>query len=213
MRIAVLGGTGNLGKGLAMRLAVAGYDVIVGSRDMEKAKRVAEEYSREANREIFPAVNERAALECDLAIVTIPWKHAFSTLKNLRGALSGKTVVSPLVPMRKVGGVYKYLRMPEGSAAEKVSKLLPDSSVISAFHLIPAQRFANLAEKFDWDVPVCGDDEEAKRVVLDVVNSINGLRGLDAGPLEFSSVLEQLVPLILNVSRNSGEKDLGIKFV
>ena len=213
IKIALLGGTGNLGKGLAMRLAIAGYEVTIGSRKPEKAKERAKNYSEEAGVQIKAASNSDAALESDIAIFAIPWEHAFDTAMSLKSELKNKIVVSPLVPMRKVNGFFTYLTLPEGSAAEKMAKMLPESVIISAFHSIPAVKFADLTAEFDWDVPVCGDDEEAKKKVINLINSINGLRGLDAGPLSMSSAIEQLTPLILNISLRSNQKNLGVKFL
>ncbi len=210
MKIALLGGTGNLGKGLAVRLSLLGYEVIVGSRSEEKALRLAEEYSKVAGVEVKGTVNSEAAKLCDVAFFTIPWEHVFTTAESLREELRNKIVVSPLVPMKKENGVFMYVRLPEGSAAEKLAKTL-DSKVVATFHSVPAARFADLNEKIDWDLPLCGDDE-AKVIVAEIAEKM-GFRVLDAGPLRNSSLLESVTPLIINIMARNKTGELAIKFV
>ena len=214
MRIALLGGTGNLGKGLALRLAKLGYEIIIGSRKLEKAKSKASEYLNEVgDAKIYGLENVYAAEKCDIAIFTIPWQHAFSTAETLRDILEDKIVVSPLVPMKRVNGVFIYVRPKEGSAAEKLASILTKSRVVAAYHSIPANRFAKVDERFEWDVPICGDDEEAKKTVIEITNKIEGLRALDAGPLSNSYLVESLTPLILNLMIKNRLGELGVKFV
>ncbi len=217
MKIAVLGGTGNIGVGLSMRLSIAGYDVIVGSRNKEKAKEKAREYetilkSMGYENEIEYADNRRASELCDVAILAIPCEHVFSTAESLKDVLEGKIVVSPAVPMKKEGKTFYYSPPPEGSAAEKIASILHNSQVASAFHTIPAKKFADMKAVFSWDVPVCGE-KSAKEVVMEIVNSIDGLRALDAGPLSSSRLVESVTPLLINVAIRAGMRDLSIKFV
>ncbi len=213
MKIAVLGGTGSLGKGLVLRLASLGYDVIVGSRDEKKANSKAEEYGRILGTDIRGADNRNAAKMCDMAIITIPWKHAFDTAESLKDVLAGKIVVSPVVPMEKTDRGFVYVSLPEGSAAERLASILKESRIVSAYHNIPAKKFADLNAEFEWDVAVCGDDEDAKEVVMEITNEIKGLRALDAGGLSNSRIVESLTPLLINIAVNNGMRDLGVKFV
>ncbi|RLI81132.1 NADPH-dependent F420 reductase [Archaeoglobales archaeon] len=217
MKIALLGGTGHLGIGLAVRFAILGHDVIVGSRKLEKAKMKAEEYndileSLGEKARVRGLANEDAAREADVSVFTIPWEHAFSTAEFLKVALKDKIVVSPLVPMEKRGKTFYYTKLPEGSAAEKLASIL-DSKVVSAYQTIPAEKFARFDESFEWDVAVCGDDEEAKKIVIDLTNQIDGLRAFDAGPLAVSSMVESITPLLINIMVRNKMKDLGVKFV
>ncbi len=217
MKIALLGGTGHIGAGLAFRLKLAGYDVIVGSRRLEKAVRKAEEYNRivEARggkADIEGMENGEAARHADVAILTIPWDKAFVTAESLRDELKGKTVVSPVVPMQKENGRFVYAPPPEGSAAERIASIV-DARVVAAFNNIPAAKFADPDAQFQWDVAVCGDDAGAKRTVMDIVNSIDGLRALDAGPLSAARTVEALTPLLINLALKNGMKDLGVRFV
>ncbi len=213
MKIALLGGTGNLGKGLAIRLARLGHEVIVGSRREDKATRKAKEYLEEAGKgRIYGLVNEEASRKCEVAFFTIPWEHAIETAKLLQEPLSGRIVVSPMAPVKKVGETYIYA-VENISAAELIASVLEESAVVSALHTIPARRFANLNEIFDWDVPVCGDDDKAKRVVMNLLGEIDGLRPLDAGPLSASRLIEGITPLILNIMVRHRLHELGVKFV
>ncbi len=211
MKIALLGGTGDLGKGLALRLAKLGYEVLVGSRSDEKGKKLASEYSQIVGVEIKGFDNATASELCDVAILTIPWEYAFDTAAQLKEKLKGKIVVSPLVPMKKEKGYFDYVRLPEGSAAEKIASIL-ESKVVSTFHSVPAERFADLNQKVDWDLPICGDDKEAKETIAEIARKM-GFRPLDAGPLKVSSLLESLTPLIINVAIKNKMHDLTIKFI
>ncbi|RLI82025.1 NADPH-dependent F420 reductase [Archaeoglobales archaeon] len=216
-KIALLGGTGHLGIGLAVRFAILGHDVIVGSRKLEKAKMKANEYNQILEKlgekpTIKGLANEDAAKQADISVFTIPWEHAFATAEFLKQALKDKIVISPLVPMEKRGKTFYYSKLPEGSAAEKLATIL-DSKVISAYQTIPAEKFARLNEKFEWDVAVCGDNDEAKKIVIELTNQIDGLKAYDAGPLAVSSMVESLTPLLINIMLRNKLKDLGVRFV
>lgn len=218
MRIALLGGTGQLGVGLAVRFAMLGHNVIVGSRKQEKAEEKAREYNEiltklGSNSKIIGLENKHAAEKSEISFFTIPWKHAFTTAEQLKDALSGKIVVSPLVPMEKRDGFFIFTPPPEGSAAERLAGILKDSRVVSAFHNVSADKFARFDVKFEWDVAVCSDDEGAKRVVIGLINQIDGLRALDAGPLIVSRMIESITPLLITIAARNGMKDLGVKFV
>ncbi len=218
MKIALLGGTGHLGIGLAIRFAILGHEVIVGSRKLEKAEMKAEEYNNILSNlgekaRVRGLANEDAAMEAEVCIFTIPWEHAFSTAEALKEVLRDKIVVSPLVPMERKGKIFYYTKLPEGSAAEKLASILNGSKVISAYHNIPAEKFARFDESFKWDVAVCGDDERAKKIVIELTNQIDGLRAFDAGPLAVSSMVESITPLLINIMVRNKMKDLGVRFV
>ncbi len=217
MRVALIGGTGDIGAGLALRLALLGHEVLIGSRKEEKALEKCEEYREcvldvKSDCEFIGMCNEDVAKEGEISIITIPWKYVFSTAEELRDDLRDKIVVSPIVPMRKESGCFQFCPPESGSAAEKLASILKHSRVVSAFHTIPADRFFDLNADFDWDVPVCSDDEGAKLEVMDLVDQINGLRPLDAGPLIVSRMVEGLTPLIVNIMVRNKMKDLGIRF-
>ncbi|NOY11780.1 MAG: NADPH-dependent F420 reductase [Archaeoglobi archaeon] len=217
MRIALIGGTGNIGEGLAFRLKLAGYDVIIGSRKEEKALSKAQHFNALVEElggkgDIQGMVNEEAAMKADVAVITIPWQHAFETAEKLRDSLAGKVVISPVVPMVVENGVFRYSPPPEGSAGLKLARILDRSKVVVAFNNIPAKRFANPQERFEWDVAVCSDDEDAKRMVMEIVSSIDGLRAFDAGGLENSPTIEALTPLLINLAKRNKTKELGVRF-
>jgi len=217
-KIACIGGTGNLGKGLSLRLSILGYDVIVGSRKQEKAERIAKDYSKilesfgyQSN--IIGLANEEAAKKADIAILTLPWEHAFGVVENLKDFLTEKIVISPLVPMEKVGNSFMFTPPPEGSAAEKVAKILGNEKVVSAYQTIPARRFADISENFSCDVVVCGDDKDAKTKVIELTKQL-GLNAFDGGSLSNSRMVESITPLLLNVMMNNRiKREISIKFV
>lgn len=217
MKIGLIGGTGNIGEGLAFRLKLAGYDVIIGSRSEEKARSKAKYFNKlveelGGNGNISGMVNRDAAEHCDIAIITIPWQYAFETAEQLKDELEGKIVISPVVPMVFEKGVFKYTPPEEGSAGLKIQKILENSKVVVAFNNIPAKRFANPYEEFEWDVAVCSDFEDAKKTAMEIVSSIKGLRPMDAGNLENSIIIESLTPFLINLAKKNKTKELGIRF-
>lgn len=217
MRITLIGGTGDIGAGLALRLALLGHEVLVGSRKEHKAVEKCEEYQEcvldvKSDCTFVGMCNEDAAREGEISVFTIPWKYVFSTAEEVREDLKDKIVVSPIVPMGKESGCFRYFPPESGSAAEKLASILNHSRVVSAFHTIPADRFFDLNADFEWDIPVCSDDDGAKLEVMDLIDQIDGLRPLDAGPLVVSRMVESLTPLIVNVMVRNKMKDLGIKF-
>ncbi len=214
MRIAILGGTGNLGKGLSLRLAIAGYDVVVGSRDSIKAEKKAEEYSQICGIQIEGMSNESALRVCDVAILTIPWNGVVDFVKTWKKFFSEKIVVSPIVPMERRNGEFVYVQPENGlSMAEIIASVLDNAKVVSAYQIIPARRFANLDDDFEFDVIVCGDDEESKRFVIKMTNDMKGLRGLDGGGLKNSRMVERLTPFLINVSLKNKLGEIGLKLV
>jgi len=212
MKVSILGGTGRFGKGLALRLALAGYDVIVGSRDLKKAKLKAEEYSKICNCTINGLTNVDAAKLCDVAVVTIPWNDVLEFVNVHKKILNDKIVVSPVVPMVERDGFFVY-NPPNSSMAEEIAKILNSDKVVSAFQNIPAKRFSNLNETPEFDVIVCGDDDSSKDVVMGIVKDIKKLRALDGGPLSNSRVVESITPLLINISILNKIKELGIKVI
>jgi hypothetical protein len=218
MKIAILGGTGHIGMGIALRIAMLGNEVIVGSRELEKANIKAREYrnileQRGLEGDIIGMENGEAAREADISIFTIPYKYAYSTAESLRNFLRDKIVISPIVPMVKKGGFFLYDPPVEGSAAEKLASILTESKIVSALQTIPAKKFADLDAKFEWDVPVCSNDEDAKRITMKLIDRMEKLRALDAGPLVVSRLIESITPLLLNLMLQNKIKSLGVKFL
>lgn len=217
MKIALLGGTGDIGAGLAMRFAMLGHDVIVGSRKPDKAIEKCDEYTecvkgKKKECKFYGTDNISAAKEADVSILTIPWKYAFETAEKLKDALEGKIVVSPVVPMSKKDGCFMYTPPSNLSAAEEIANILKGSRVVGAFQNVPAAKFSNLDAEIDWDVAVCSDDEEAKKVVIGLIEQLKGLRPLDAGPLSVCKMVEGITPLLVNIMARNKLKSIGVRF-
>ncbi|MDO9036198.1 MAG: NADPH-dependent F420 reductase [Methanoregula sp.] len=216
MKIGIVGGTGDIGEGMVMRLSPL-YDVIIGSRDTEKAKSVCNctldvcEKRGDKPCTVVGASNQDAVTCADIVILAIPFKHLVSTLETLE-CFENKIVISPVNPMEKRNS-FEFVPPSEGSAALLVQKMLPKSTrVCSAFNTIAANKWRALDEELAYSVPVCGDDADAKRQVMDIVNHISKLQAFDAGPLAVSSMVEALTPLLLNIARYNKMRDVGIQF-
>ena len=215
MRIGIVGGTGDIGEGMALRFAPF-FDVIVGSREKEKAEASCEcsidmLKKRGTECSLTGVSNQTAVDDADIVILAIPFKTLGGTLETLQG-FENKIVVSPVNPMEK-RDFFVFVPPPEGSAALMVQRMLPKSArICSAFNTIAANKWRALDESLTYSVPVCGDDTAAKRQVMEVVNRISNLQAFDAGPLAVSSLVESLTPLLLNIARYNRLKDVGIQF-
>lgn len=216
MKIGIVGGTGDIGEGIALRLSPL-YDIIVGSRDKEKAENVCkctldvcEQRGKNACT-LVGASNQDAVTCADVVILAIPFKHLVSTIESL-DCFEDKIVISPVNPMEK-RNFFEFVPPAEGSAALLVQKMLPKSTrVCSAFNTIAANKWRALDEELAYSVPVCGDDADAKREVMGIVNNISKLQAFDAGPLAVSCMVESLTPLLLNIARYNKMRDVGIQF-
>lgn len=216
MKIAILGGTGDLGRGLALRWSRV-HEIIVGSRSDEKARRLAEEYRREARAfwdevNIRGLENERAIREAEAVVISIPYEHVPDYMEKV-GPLfrEEQVVISPIVPFEKRGEVFVYTPYEGGlSAAELIARKVK-SPTVSAFHTVPAKKLAELDEVLDYDVLLASDDEKAAKKVAGLVSEIKNLRPLYAGPLRLSYYIEALLPVILNVGMRNGIRSPSIK--
>ncbi len=225
MKIALLGGTGDMGEGLALRW-VKSHEVIIGSRDAQKGMRAAEEYLAKARAfygdvmkgTIRGASNPDAAAQADVIVLTIPHEHAASTILSIRDRLKPcQIVVSPVVPMVKFDKDMLYSPIIEGnkvlSYAEALARELKDVPVVAAYHAISAKKLANPALVLNYDVPIAGDDEGAVKVVMELTREIRNLRPVYVGPLRSALMIEALTPLIINAAIYSKIKDASIAFV
>lgn len=202
--IALIGGTGAEGRGLATRLAAAGHEVTLGSRDAARAADAAAELTgivaaSGISASIHGASNEDAAAACDLAIIVVPYEAHRATLEALAPALAGKVVIDAVVPMRFERGP-RPIEVAEGSATEQAAAVLPSSKVTGAFHNVPAAALLDLSVELRQDVLVTGDDADAKAAVLALVDSLQGLRAVDAGPLRYSRFVEGLTLLLVGIN-------------
>lgn len=211
MRVAIIGGTGDLGFGLAVRLAKA-YSVTIGSRDLGRAVDAASKASTVARMRVQAKTNEEAASGCEIAILAVPDLPAAELLSSLAPSLKDKLVISPIVPMLFKDGIFS-LSLSGESAAERVAKALPSSRVASAFQTIPAGRLAHLDEELAYDVLVTADSRAVYDEAARVVSSVGRLRPFYAGPLAVSRLVEGITPALLNVSRLNKLKDPSIRLV
>ncbi|MEU4403501.1 NADPH-dependent F420 reductase [Streptosporangium sp. NPDC023963] len=196
--IGILGGTGDQGKGLARRFALAGHTVLIGSRSAERAQAAAESIGGSVRGADNPAV----AAEADVVIVAIPWDGHRSTLESLRSELAGKIVVDCVNPLGfDKQGAYA-LAVEEGSAAQQAAAVLPDSRVVAAFHHVSAVLLLDPeVEEITLDVLVAGDDREATDTVQALAGRIPGARGVYAGRLRNAHQIEALTANLISINR------------
>ncbi|HHE71202.1 MAG TPA: NADPH-dependent F420 reductase, partial [Chloroflexi bacterium] len=198
--IAVLGGTGNEGPGLALRWARAGHRVIIGSRRQEKALRVAHELNARLTTGAIEGMENHAAAErCDLAVLTVPYSAQNALLESLHSSLQGKVLISTTVALKppKVARVYIP---PEGSASEQAQAVLGENvKVVAAFQNVAADRLLELDTPVKCDVLVCGDDKPAKRLAIGLARDL-GTRGIDAGPLINARAVEALTSVLIGIN-------------
>lgn len=215
MKIAILGGTGDIGEGFALNWA-ARHQIRIGSRKSEKAE-IASERCREAlpdhglKCDIQGFDNRTAAEDADVIILTVPYMHVSGVIDTVRPVLDDQIIVSPVVPMIK-NEYFEYNPPEQGSAAEEIQEMLPhDMSVVAAYHTIASGRLCSLDPAFRCDVLICGDDRHSKDVVIALTDEVECLRPLDAGPLAAAKMIESLTPLLLNLAMLNHLKDPGIK--
>jgi NADPH-dependent F420 reductase len=213
MRIGVLGGTGPAGRGIATRLAAAGHEVVVGSRDRERAGAVVDELRGQWTDRVDglePGTNHAAA-DTELVFLATVWEAAVSTAATHAGQLAGKPVISMANGLRKQGRQFVPVVSPAGSIAAEVQLVAPDAQVVAAFHLVPAAALADLDHHLTSDVLVVGH-EGARDLVLDLVDRIPDLRALDAGSLENAIGIETFSAALLTVNlRHKGEGTLRLE--
>ncbi len=220
MRIALCGGTGDLGAGLALRLTRdTDHEVLIGSRDPEKAREHAAEYeteldSRNVDGKINGFDNAMAADRAGVVVLCVPAYHLADTVEGIEGNLDDTVLVSPAVGMRREEGAMGYNPPSAGSVTALAAAAAPDDTpVVGAFHNLAAGRLADLDANLDWDVLVVGDDADANATVGSLADGIDGIRALDAGPLAAAPEVESLTPLLINVAANNdGLADLGVRF-
>ncbi|MCT2587372.1 NADPH-dependent F420 reductase [Actinophytocola gossypii] len=201
--VGVLGGTGPQGRGLALRWAKAGIEVIIGSRSAERAESAAAELRTEAGvSSVRGLANADCAAKADIVLVAVPWEGHGDLLTSLREPLAGKIVIDCVNPLGfDKQGPYA-LPVEEGSAAQQAEKLLPDSRVTAAFHHVSAVHLADqtIAE-MTTDVLVLGDDREATDQVRALADAIPGMRGVYGGRLRNSHQVEALTANLIAINR------------
>lgn len=208
--IAIVGGTGAEGGGLAVRLAHAGHTVILGSRSAEKAAAVAAELNRIAGgSRISGSANAAAAAAASIVLLTVPFAGQMQTLREIAPQLAGKILVDVTVPL--IPPKVNRVQLPaEGSCVVIAQRELGESvRVVSAFQNVSAHKLKNLEAKIECDVLVCADDAEARRTVMSLVETI-GLRPVNAGPLANSAAAEALTSVLIWINRAYKVPDAGI---
>jgi len=209
--IAIAGGTGKEGKGLAFRWAKAGYRVIIGSRAQEKAQIAANDLNQllGGSATVSGLTNQQAAAEADLVVLTVPFEAHIPTLEGLRDYLKGKILVDvsvPLVPPK----VTKVQMPPAGSAALEARQILGEEQrIVSAFQNISYEHLLH-DEEISCDVLVTGSDKEARTIVLGLVKDA-GMVGWDAGVIENSVVLEGMTSILIGINKQFGVQSAGIQ--
>jgi hypothetical protein len=214
--IAVLGGTGPEGLGLALRWAKAGEVVIIGSRNKNRAQQAAERIQAKlgSQAQISGQENAEACANADVLVLTVPFEGHAALLKQLKPAITeGSIVVDATVPLAaSVGGrASRTLGVWQGSAAQETAELVPaDVSVVAAFHNTSAE-ILNGDTPVDCDVIVCGDDPEANQLVRSLAAKIEGVRAIDGGKLENARILEQITALLIGLNiRHKGHSGIRI---
>jgi NADPH-dependent F420 reductase len=211
LTVAVLGGTGKEGSGLAMRWALNGYRVIIGSRDAERAAAKAAEMNAALGGSYLVGMdNASATAQANLVVLSVPYDAQRATLEGVREQLQGKVLVDVTVPLQppKVRTVH----VPAGTAAALEAKAIVGDGVrvVSAFQNVSAEKMKDPDMVVDCDVLVCGDDEDAKQDVFRLVEAA-GMRAIDAGPLANAVAAESLTPVLLYINKKYGAKGAGIR--
>lgn len=192
MHVGILGGTGPAGRGLAVRVAAAGHEVTLGSRDGARAASLASELvAAHPDRQLWLRGEDNVgAAQAELVVLATPWDGVVATVRPLREELTGKVVVSMGVAMAKFGREVLAVTVPRGSVAAMVQAALPASRVAASLHHLAAAEMEDLDSGLEADVLVCSDHRDAAEATMALVNSIDGLRGLDVGSLARAGAIE-----------------------
>ena len=209
--LAILGGTGKEGAGLAMRWALSGYRVIIGSRSPDKAIGRSAEMNAEMGQVLLCGMsNADAAAASDLVVLSVPYSAHKSTLQGVRDQCRGKIVVDLTVPLRPPEVM--AVNLPAGGAAalEAQAILGHETTVVAAFQNVSAVKLKQLDQAVDCDVLVCADDDAAMAAVIELAEAA-GMRGVDAGALKNAVAVESLTPVLLHINKSYKVKGAGIR--
>ncbi len=214
--LAILGGTGPEGRGLALRLAMAGETPIIGSRDASRGAAAAEELAQSAPGVVIKGTdNSGAAASADVVFLAFPYEGQRPVLEDIGPLLKGKIVVCVIAPMKfERGKGASAVEVEAGSAAQEAQEMLPDSQVVAAFQNASAEELLNPNVTMEGDVVVCSDHADAKKLVMGLADKIKDLRGVDGGGLANAKYVEQITPMLVNINRiykiHAGIKIVGI---
>ncbi|SDA67605.1 NADPH-dependent F420 reductase [Methanobrevibacter millerae] len=225
MIVSIIGGTGPQGLGIGERLAIAGVDVIIGSRKEEKALDVVEQAKKDlADYDLSNMkgmANEDAAKEGDVLIITVPLAAQKPTVEGIKEFCKDKIVMDATVPLETaIGGKpFRFIDLMEGSAAERTASILDGTGakVICAFCNISNSHLSNIPEDIDCDCLIAGDDKQSKEVAAEIINKIPGVKTIDCGILEKARIIEKITPLLIGLnikykSHYGGLRITGINF-
>lgn len=217
--IALVGGTGDQGPPLAVRWTLAGNKVLIGSRNLEKAKNVAEQLqsalkSLGHEAEVAFGVNEQVVTKADTVVMTIPYAGLDATIQSLQGKINpGTLVISPIVPIEFTGKEIRLIHVEGASAAETIARAFPEARVVSALQTVSSKLLADYAKPVRGDVMVCADDREAKRKARLLVEQIPNLRAVDAGELANSHIVEEFTVLLIKTGRINKKTNLCVRLI
>ena len=223
MKVGIIGGTGGMGKGFALRWS-QNHNVIIGSRDAARAAESAKEYTNLA-KEVFGEIkgsisgsdNVSVAKESDVLILSIPYENIDTVCSRILSEIKDScVVVSPIVPMTKTDVGFECVSIKENKpfSYKLVLEHMKDKSkLVSAFHVISEKKLVNQILELDYDIFVCGDDKDSVGVVNELINEIKGLRAIYLGPIELSYLAEMSTPLLLNAMIRNKIKNPGIKII
>jgi 8-hydroxy-5-deazaflavin:NADPH oxidoreductase len=211
VKIAILGGTGEQGPGLALRWAMAGEEVIIGSRSQERAEKVAAELNGELSQaRIRGLENPQAAEAAEIVVLTVPYSAHLSTLESVKAQVRGKIFVDVSVPLDPDNP--RRMKMPAaGSATEEAQAFFgPETKVVAAFQNVSAHLLRESQQVVDCDVLVCGNDTEAKKTVMGLIAKM-GLHAYDVGPAESARVVEGLTSVLIRLNIRHKVKGSGLR--
>lgn len=197
MKVGVLGGTGEAGRGVGLRLALAGHEVRLGSRSPERA---AEAVAKLDHPRLTPGSNPDAAAFGEVVVVSVPWESAHATVAEVVEELAGKTVLSMVNAVVFIDGQPEPIVPPSGSLALGMQAQATRSHVVAALHHVPGKLLGKPDVPLDFDVLTCGDNEKALGTVMGLIDSIEGLRAVNAGGLVNAAALETLTPLLIGLN-------------
>jgi NADPH-dependent F420 reductase len=211
LEIAVVGGTGKEGSGLALRWAAAGFNVTIGSRELEKAQRAAAELNTAIGQDIVHGMTNRdAAAQADIVVMCVPYAAHTLTLESVRDVVQGKIFVDVTVPLDPAN-VRRVKPPAAGSASIEAQRLLGEAvRVVAAFQNISAEHLKSLDHEIECDVLVCGNDKEAKKQVVELAQAAH-MQAWDAGPIENAVVVEGLTSVLINLNIKHKVKAAGIR--
>lgn len=211
MIVSILGGTGEQGPGMALRWAKAGIEVIIGSRQQEKAAGIAAELNQELGQELIKGMaNPEAAAAADVVALTVPFSAHRATIESVKEHVAGKVFIDVCVPLDPENP-RKMQLPPEGSATQEAQAILGDDvKVVAAFQNVSAHELRHLDHAIDCDVLVCGNDKDARQTVMDLVAKME-MRPVDAGLAYNASVVESITALLIGLNIRHKVKGSGIR--